>query len=128
MDIIRFDDYNNVWSATSVVEEFSNALSGCGETKRIQKQLNKILSTLDSIPLPDAIAMLSTEKIEPIDNGYYAIRLITREKNIRILFTQEKGVITILLCAFQEKKKGVDYRKPLETAKERYRQRRYLQG
>lgn len=120
MDIIKInDEYNNVYVFDVFVKELNNALKGIGKNER--NNFEKWF--VDRLSFLNASSYLkhdfSKRKCEKIEKDLYSLRFISKEKNLRILFTyHDNGTICLLICPFLEKNKS-DYTKNIAKAKNR---------
>ena len=119
LEKIDIKGINDIFAISSVKKEFEKAADETWHDnppwKRYQEKLIQDLAILDT-EKEKAIKLQHFEKLVGIDR-LYSIRHSETPKNVRVIYTIEKGFI-VLLTVFLEKNTG-DYKKAVARAKKR---------
>lgn len=112
---LKMPEFNNIYIFSQCEKEIDKLLNGFSHNEKFRQSLRVRLKKLND---PEINCLDFPNEFEHIEGNIDAITFRHKEKNIRILYNfNKRGIIYILLCAFDEKKTPSDYQNALRIAK-----------
>lgn len=126
-ELLHLGEYPNIYIDKRCQKELASVMLGYGHRNKFDIWLDQQLRCLNDDGA-DCLT-LYPKRFEPLKDGdcLYSMRHKRQRKNIRIIYTIQRGKIHILLTAFDEKNRS-DYVNAITRAESRRKELPFLKG